>query len=291
MVGGECDGLVTRGGPAVDVSALILTLNEEINIAECLDSLAWCDDVIVLDSGSTDRTRSAAAAKGARVVTREFDNWASHQNWAVSHIGFRHPWVLYLDADERCPPDLRDEVLQRATAGASESAFRLRRKDFFMGRWLKHAQLYPTWLVRLFRPQRIRYERLVNPVAVVDGPVGELRGHILHYPFSHGVSHWIARHNRYSDLEALEAAKAREGSPPIAPLFSRDPSVRRRALKELFFRLPGRPLLKFTYYYGWRRGFLDGRPGLTYATLQAIYEYLIVCKGIELERRRRGLPV
>lgn len=290
MVGAECDGLVTRG-ERVDVSALILTLNEEINIGACLDSLAWCDDVVVLDSGSTDRTRSTAAAMGARIVTREFDNWASHQNWAVSHIAFRHPWVLYLDADERCPPDLREEVLLRAAAGAAESAFRMRRKDFFMGRWLKHAQLYPTWLVRLFRPQRIHYERLVNPVAIVDGPVGVLRGHILHYPFSHGVSHWIARHNRYSDLEALEAAKAREGSPPVVAIFSGDPSVRRRALKDVFFRLPGRPLVKFAYYYGWRRGFLDGRAGLTYATLQAIYEYLIVCKGTELERRRRGLPV
>lgn len=279
------------GGSAVGVSALVLTLNEEINIGECLDSLAWCDDIIVLDSGSTDRTRSTAAAKGARIVAREFDNWASHQNWAVSRIGFRHPWVLYLDADERCPPDLRDEVLRCAAAGASESAFRVRRKDFFMGRWLKHAQLYPTWLVRLFRPQRIRYERLVNPVAIVDGPVGELRGHILHYPFSHGVSHWIARHNRYSDFEAVEAAKARESAPPLTALFAGDPSVRRRALKDMFFRLPGRPLVKFAYYYGWRRGFLDGRAGLTYATLQAIYEYLIACKGVELKRRRRGLPV
>ncbi len=291
MLGGDYDGLVTRGGPPVDVSALILTLNEEINIGECLDSLAWCDDVVVLDSGSIDRTRSAAAAKGARIVTRDFDDWASHQNWAVSHISFRHPWVLYLDADERCPPELRDEVLQRAAAGVPESAFRVRRKDFFMGRWLKHAQLYPTWLVRLFRPQRIRYERLVNPVAIVDGPVGALRGHLLHYPFSHGVSHWVERHNRYSDLEAVEAAKSREGSVPLARVLSADPSARRRALKDLFFRLPGRPLVKFAYYYGWRRGFLDGRAGFTYATLQAIYEYLIACKGTELERRRRGLPV
>ncbi len=70
-----------------------------------------------------------------------------------------------------------------------------------MGHWLKHAQLYPTWLVRLFRPARIRYERLVNPVAIVDGPVGHSGAHIIHYPFSHGVSHWLARHNRYSDME------------------------------------------------------------------------------------------
>jgi glycosyltransferase involved in cell wall biosynthesis len=275
----------------VSVSALILTLNEEINIAECLATLSWCDDVVVLDSLSTDRTPALATELGARVVSRAFDNWSAHQNWAVSNIEFRHPWVLYLDADERCPPDLNEEVRARARPDAVEAAFRVRRKDFFMGRWLKHAQLYPTWLVRLFRPGRVSYERLVNPVAHVDGVTGALDAHIVHYPFSHGVSHWIARHNRYSDMEALEAAKTREQPAALGSLWSQDPNARRRALKEVFFQLPARPLVKFLYYYGWRRGFLDGRAGLTYATLQAIYEYMIACKGIELERRRRGLPV
>jgi glycosyltransferase involved in cell wall biosynthesis len=275
----------------MSISVLILTLNEESNIGECLDSLSWSDDVVVLDSLSTDATCRIAEGRGARMVSRSFDNWAAHQNWAVKNIEFRHPWVLYLDADERCSLELRDEVLGRARATAPESAFRLRRKDYFMGRWLKHAQLYPTWLVRVFRPSRIRYERLVNPVAVVDGPTGELQGHIIHYPFSHGISHWIARHNRYSDMEALEAAKLRNGGGTRDELWTRDPNERRRALKDIFFRLPARPVLKFLYYYCWRRGFLDGRAGLSYASLQAIYEYMIACKSWELERRRRGLPV
>jgi glycosyltransferase involved in cell wall biosynthesis len=275
----------------VTVSILILTLNEESNIAECIDSLAWSDDIVVLDSHSTDGTRRIAEARRARTVCRQFDNWSAHQNWAVSNIEFRYPWVLYFDADERCPEELRDEILTRITEDSPESAFRVRRKDYFMGRWLRHAQLYPTWLVRLFRPSRIRYERLVNPVAVVDGPVGELRGHITHYPFSHGISHWIARHNRYSDMEALEAIKVSDGARSDGSLWSADPNVRRRALKDIFFRMPARPVVKFLYYYFWRRGFLDGRAGLSYASLQAIYEYMIACKSWELERRRRGLPV
>jgi hypothetical protein len=131
----------------------------------------------------------------------------------------------------------------------------------------------------------------VNPVAVVDGPIGELSEHVIHYPFSHGVSHWIARHNRYSDLEAVEAEKVREHRPVSGSLWSRDPNERRRALKDIYYQMPARPLIKFLYCYGWRRGFLDGRAGLTFATLQAIYEYMIACKGAELERRRRGLPV
>jgi len=273
------------------VSVLILTLNEESNLGGCLDTLSWSDDVVVFDSGSTDGTCAIARSRGARVVTRPFDNWSAHQNWAVANIEFRHPWVLYFDADERCPPELRDEVLARAQASAPEAALRIRRKDYFMGRWLKHAQLYPTWLIRLFRPSRIRYERLVNPVAVVDGQIGELAEHIIHFPFSHGISHWIARHNRYSDMEALEAEKVRDGAHARARLWTRDPNERRRALKDIFFRLPARPVLKFLYYYGWRRGFLDGRAGLSYASLQAIYEYMIACKSWELERRRRGLPV
>jgi glycosyltransferase involved in cell wall biosynthesis len=275
----------------VTVSALILTLNEEINIAACLDSLSWCDDVVVLDSQSTDATRTIAAQRGARTVTRAFDNWSAHQNWAVSNIEFRHPWVLYLDADERCTPELAGDVVRSARLDAPQSAFRVRRKDMFMGRWLKHAQLYPTWLVRLFRPTRVRYERLVNPVAMVDGPTGVLEGHIIHYPFSHGISHWIARHNRYSDMEAVEALKVRGERWTLGALWSGDPNEQRRALKDLFFRLPARPALKFLYYYAWRRGVLDGRAGLTYATLQAIYEYMIACKTSELERRRRDLPV
>src|SRR3954465_13280803 len=164
----------------MSVSALILTLNEEINISDCLESLSWCDDVVVLDSNSTDSTRAIAAKWGARVETRSFDNWSAHQNWAVQNIEFRHPWVLYLDADERCSFELRDEVLKKAHPRAAEAAFRMRRKDIFMGRWLKHAQLYPSWFVRLFRPAKIRYERLVNPVAIVAGLVGELDAHIMH---------------------------------------------------------------------------------------------------------------
>jgi glycosyltransferase involved in cell wall biosynthesis len=273
-------------------SVLILTLNEEINLDACLASLAWCDDIVVYDSFSTDRTLEIARAHGARVVQRVFDNWSAHQNWAVQNIEFKYPWVLYLDADERCDAELRDDVMLKAQSDAPEAAFRIRRKDFYMGRWLKHAQLYPSWFVRLFRPNKIRYERLVNPVAIVDGEIGALDAHIFHYPFSHGVSHWVARHNKYSDMEAIEAMKVLNGQgAATGSLFSRDPNDRRRALKDVFFRLPARPLVKFAYYYIWRRGFLDGQPGFTYASLQAIYEYLIACKHRELLRRQKSLPI
>ncbi len=212
---------------------------------------------MVFDSFSTDATCSIAAAAGARVIQRKFDNWSAHQNWAVSNIPFKQPWVLYLDADERCSQELRDEVMAAAAAGQAPAAYRIRRKDYFMGRWLKHAQLYPTWLVRLFRPEKIRYERLVNPVATIDGSIGELTAHIDHYPFSHGVAHWIAApqqlfgHGGHRSGEGARADRLSSSS----DLISGDPNVRRRALKEIFFRMPARPAVKFLYYYLWRRGF------------------------------------
>jgi glycosyltransferase involved in cell wall biosynthesis len=275
----------------MSVSVMVLTLNEESNIRDCLGSLAWSDDIVVFDSFSNDTTVAIAQELGARVVQRPFDNWSSHQNWAVGNIEFRHPWVLYLDADERCGVELSDEV-RRVVCDTPHSAFRIRRKDYFMGRWLKHAQLYPSWFVRLFRPARIRYERLVNPVAIVDGTTGSLAAHIDHFPFSHGVAHWIARHNRYSDMEAIESIKASTVNQlRWRDVVSPDPNARRRALKDLFFRLPARPVVKFLYYYTWRRGFLDGRAGFTYATLQAFYEYMIDCKRRELLRRSAGQPI
>lgn len=273
------------------ISILILSLNEEINIKDCIGSVSWSDDIVIFDSFSTDNTTSIAEEMGARVVKRKFDNWASHQNWAVENIDFKHPWVFYIDADERCTPDLAEEIKRVVTSGNDLAAYRVRRKDYFMGKWLKHAQLYPTWIIRFFRPGKVRYERLVNPIAVVDGKIGELQGHLHHYPFSHGIEHWVDRHNRYSTFESLEARKTQEQLPPLRNMISSDPNVRRHIQKELFFRLPGRPLIKFFYYYFVRRGFTEGYPGFVYCALQSIYEFLIDIKLVEMRLREKGVPL
>lgn len=272
-------------------SVLILTLNEDSNLPDCLASVAWSDDVVVLDSFSTDSTAEIAETAGARVIRRPFDNWASHQNWAVRNIDFKHPWVFYLDADERCDDVLAGELTSPDPLADTDAAFQVRRKDYFMGRWLRRAQFYPTWLTRVFRPDRIRYERLVNPVAVVDGPIGQLRGHLIHHPFSHGLAHWVARHNNYSDMEAQQWLDETQGRQDWAGLLAGDATRRRRALKQLAYRLPGRPALVFGYLYLLRMGFLDGRAGLTYCRLRAMYERMIDVKIAELQRRRKNLPI
>jgi glycosyltransferase involved in cell wall biosynthesis len=273
------------------ISILILTLNEEQNLRACLESVRWSDDVVVLDSFSSDGTVEIAKAFGARVIQRKFDNWAAHQNWAMENIEFKHPWVFYLDADERMTEELRSEIAAIA-ANPSEPrvAFFCGRKNFFMGKWIRHA-MPPGMIMRFFQPRRIRFERLVNPTPIVDGPHGYLTNYFLHYNFSKGLTEWFDKHNRYSQMEALEGIKLlKKEAGPQPSVFSRDPFLRRKALKNLSFRMPFRPLLKFIYLYVFKLGFMDGYAGWVYCRLQAMYEYMIVLKMKELQRQGTGLP-
>jgi glycosyltransferase involved in cell wall biosynthesis len=271
------------------ISVLILTKNEERDLPGCLESVAWCDDVHVYDSFSTDRTVEIAQRSGAHVCQRAFDNWAAHQNWGLCNIPFRHEWVFYLDADERVTPELVDSLIHAVQSPTDNVAFRVRRRDFFHGTWLKHIQTSPFYM-RFFRPEKMHYERLVNPISIADGPVGDLSGNLDHFPFSKGLSRWVSRHNSYSTLEAEQIIANRQNRAEfsvIKAFISADFHERRYHQKELFYRLPGRPLVKFLYSYFARRGFLDGRAGFTYAVLQSFYEYLIVLKTRELERAQQ----
>ena len=275
------------------ISVLILTLNEEQNLPRCLESVKWCQDIVVLDSFSTDRTVEIAKAAGARVIQRRFDNWAAHQNWALENISFKHPWVYYSDADEVVTKELRDELLGVASNPSDPNvAYRLRYKNFFMGQWIRRCGIYPAWILRLFRPEKIRWERLVNPTPIVNGSEGRLQSHFEHYSFNKGLNAWFEKHNRYSWQEAEESLKSLAGNGfNWRALFAKSPASRRRALKELSFRLPCRPLLRFLYMYFWHRGFLDGWAGFTYCRLLTIYEYMIVLKMRELRLRERGTAI
>jgi glycosyltransferase involved in cell wall biosynthesis len=268
------------------ISVLVLTKNEEQDLSGCLDSVAWSDDVHVYDSFSTDSTLEIASRAGAHVSQRMFDNWAAHQNWGLHNINFRHEWVLYIDADERVTPELAASLMKAVKSPSDTVAFRIQRRDFFLGTWLRHVQTTAFYL-RLFRPEKMRYERLVNPVSIPDGPVSELRGYLDHFPFSKGISHWVNRHNSYSTLEAEQILANRQNCSEfslVKAFTASDLHQRRYHQKELFYRLPGRPLIKFFYSYFAKRGFLDGRAGFTYSVLQSFYEYLIVLKVRELER-------
>jgi glycosyltransferase involved in cell wall biosynthesis len=277
----------------VNVSILVLTKNEQQDLSGCLQSVAWSTDIVVYDSCSTDLTQAIAASLGARVVERPFDDWSSHQNWGLLNIVFRNPWIFYIDADERLTPEASAELQAIASrADPRFVAYRIRRRDYFQGRQLLHVQSSP-WYIRFFRPEFIHYERLVNPVTVVDGSIGDLQHPLDHYPFSKGLSHWIARHNSYSSFEAQQILQNRASQEPFslpAAFFERDFNRRRFHQKELFYRLPARPLVKFLLLYILKRGFLDGRPGFTYALLQSIYEAMIVLKVQEQEQPQSSPP-
>ena len=268
------------------ISVLILTYNEQRNLPDCLASISWSDDIHVFDSHSTDVTIEIAKAAGAHTHTRAFDDYATHRNAALSTLPFKHAWVFILDADERPTPELSREMQQLTLAAPAEiAAFRVRRRDFLFDTWLKHAQLSPYY-IRLVRPERAHYTRAINEVLEVNGPIANLSYPLDHYPFSKGIAKWIEKHNLYSSMEARLIARNQGLQNPSLRTALRDPDFHTRRLhqKALFYRMPGRPLLKWLYMMCIRGAILDGAAGLTYATLQAFYEYLIVLKTKELKR-------
>lgn len=277
-----------RGAPTLMISVLILTKNEEKDLPGCLESVAWCDDVHVLDSFSTDGTVAVARARGVKFVQREFDGYASQRNAALGGLPFRHEWIFILDADERPTTELVKEM-QRAVsaAAAGVNGFRLRRRDFFQGKWLKHAQISPYY-IRLVRRGRARYTREINEVLEVEGKVAELKSPLDHFPFSKGIAHWISKHNTYSTMEAqvIVAGLSRHEASWTAALTEKDFHARRKAQKAIFYRMPARPLIKWLYMMLVRGAILDGRAGIVYANLQSMYEYMIVLKT--KERLRSG---
>jgi glycosyltransferase involved in cell wall biosynthesis len=279
------------------ISIFIPTKNEARDLPGCLESVAWSDDIHVYDSGSTDATIAIAGRAGAHFVVRPSGttqelfggNEAQHKNWALANVPFKYDWVLHLDADERVTPELAMAIQQVVRNPHDNVAFRVQRRDFWGSCWLKHVQT-TSYYVRLFRPEKMRYERLVNPISIADGPVGELAGFLDHYPFSKGMDHWLNRHNSYSSLEAQQILSNRATNRPFSlsqALFGKDRNPRRFHQKEMFYRMPARPLLKFLLLYVGKRGFLDGRAGFRYAMIQSIYEYMIVLKTKELERQAK----
>lgn len=279
----------------VPVSILIPIKNEAVNLPRCLASVAWADEVWVVDSQSTDGSPARAEATGARVVQFDFNGaWPKKKNWALEHLPFGHEWVFILDADEVLPPETEAEI--RAIVMDLEhpmDGYWINRRFMFMGKWLKHAY-YPNWNLRLFRHARGRYEKITDaPTAsgdnevhehvIVKGATGRLRSEMDHYAFP-SVEVFVEKHNRYSNWEARVAVSGRlEGGG-----LQHGRVGWRRRLKAWSQRLPLRPWLRFAYVYFWQRGFLDGREGYYFARLHGIYELLAVAKTYELRLGRRN---
>ncbi len=280
----------------VPVSILVPIRNEAANLERCLRSVAWADEVFVVDSKSTDGSIEIAERLGATVVQFEFSGtWPKKKNWALENLPFRHPWVFILDADEVLPPASEAEFRAIVTGTAADpeaTGYWINRRFMFMGRWLAHAY-YPNWNLRLFRHALGRYEKLtdadtksgdneVHEHVIVQGKTGHLRGEMDHYAFP-SVETFVEKHNRYSNWEARVALdRYLQGS--RGDLQSEHVGARRR-LKQLSARMPFRPLLRFLYVFVWQRAFLDGLEGYYFARLHGFYEFLAVAKTFEMKKQ------
>jgi glycosyltransferase involved in cell wall biosynthesis len=238
------------------LSAAIVVLNEEERLRACLESVVWADEIVVVDAGSSDKTMAIAREFTDRALFRAWDGYGAQKNFALGQC--RGDWLLSIDADERVPDALRDEIQATIRAERPEVGYYLPRRNMFQGRWVRHGGLYPDWQLRLFRRGRGAFlERAVHESVRVDGPTGRFAAPLVHESYR-SVADAVARLNRYSDLAAADLARAGRGG----------------SLADLLVR----PAWRFLSMYFLRAGFLDGWRGLVLAALHAHYVFLRAAK-------------
>lgn len=270
------------------LSIYILTHNEEIDIADCIQSALLSDDVVVVDSFSHDRTIEIAQRYPIRVVQHAFESHGQQRTWMLQSIPPKHAWVYILEADERMTPALFQECLQ-AIQSDRYVGYYVAERVMFMGSWIRRSTQYPRYQLRLLRHGKVWFTDYGHTEReICNGNTGFLAETYPHYTCSKGMSRWIEKHNRYSTDEAHETLKQLDAGTIDwrSLLWGRSEVERRRALKDLSLRIPFRPLIRFLYMYLGLGGVLDGRAGFTWCVLQAFYEYLILLKIWEL----RHLP-
>jgi glycosyltransferase involved in cell wall biosynthesis len=242
----------------------VITLNEEEHLRRCLESVAWVDEIVVVDAESQDKTVQIAREFTERVIARPWEGFASQKNFALAQS--TGDWILSLDADEEAAPELREEIATILADPHACDGYAIRRQNVFLERWIRHGGLYPDWQTRLFRRGRGRFvDRAVHESVRVEGTIGRLRGHLVHRSYR-DVTDFLERANRYSSLAADEMVRA--GHRVRAP--------------ELVLR----PVGRFLSMYLAKRGFLDGRRGLLLAALYAYYVFMRSAKIWEATRSR-----
>lgn len=242
----------------VPLSAVIITLNAARGLEACLASASFADEVVVVDSGSTDGTQEIARRCGARVIQQEWLGFGRQKQFAVDRAA--HDWVLCLDADERVSEALRNDI-EGVLAAPGSDAYRMPRRNRFMGRWLRHGEGYPDYSLRLFHRGRARWsEDPVHERVESDAPVGTLKGDLLHES-EEGLAEYLRKQNRYTTLHA--DALYRQGARASAA------------------RLILSPVFRFLRFYVIRRGFLDGVPGFVHITIGCFNSMMKYAKLVE----------
>lgn len=241
----------------------VITWNEAECLRRCLESVAWADEIVVVDAGSTDKTLEVARTFTDHVLSRPWDGFARQKNFALDHA--RGEWVLSLDADEEVSPELREEIGRVLEQARGPDGYSVPRRNIFWGRWVRHGRLYPDWQLRLFRRGRGRFiARDVHESVEVDGVVARLPGALVHRSYR-DVAEFLERTNRYTTLAADECVRAGRG---IAAL-----------------DLVVRPLGRFVSMYVLHRGFLDGWRGFL---LAALYAYYVFVRSAKIWERVKG---
>jgi glycosyltransferase involved in cell wall biosynthesis len=247
------------------LAAVLITRNASAVLEACLDSLAFVDEVVVVDSASTDGTAELAARKGARVVQKEWLGFGLQKQFAVEQAS--HDWVLCLDADERVSPQLAQSI-QAALAAPVSPVYRMPRRNRFLGRWLSHGEGYPDWSPRLFNRMNARWsDDLVHEKVLFAVTPGTLKGDLMH-DSSDDLATYLDRQNRYTTLAARQAFEQGRGANVLHLLFS--------------------PVVRFIKFYLMRLGFLDGLAGLLHISIGCINSYLKYAKLIELRREEKS---
>jgi len=277
------------------LSVLLPVKNEAANLRDCLASVSCAQEIVVVDSNSTDGTQAIAEAAGARVTQFVWNGKLPRKkNWALENVPWQHEWVLIVDADERITPELEREI-RMAICRTDVDGFYLNRRFWFLDGWINHCGYFPSWNLRLFRRRLGRYEQIeicndipsgdneVHEHVLLDGRVDYLSAPMEHYAFP-DVATFIEKHERYSSWEAAARRKLdSRDETSLRPTPFGTGLQRKRWLRNLATRAPFRPALRFLYHYIWRQGFRDGYRGWVLCRLLAGYECLIVQKERELD--------
>ena len=247
------------------VSAVVICRDEEAHIGECLDSVAWCDERVVVDSGSRDRTVAIAQERGARTIHHDWPGYVAQKNYALDQA--ESEWVLSLDADERCTDGLRAAIESVLASGPTAAGFSVRRHVHYLGRWIDHGGWYPDWKLRFVRREVARWGG-VDPhdKLGVEGTVERLDAELVHHTYPDFAGH-IQTLQRFSDVVAAEWQTA----------------GRRFQL----WRAVTHPGVKFLECYVWKSGWRDGWPGFVIAATSAFY---VFAKYVKLWEREQSPP-
>jgi len=278
----------------VTIAAVVISLNEANNLPRCLNSLSWCEELLLIDSGSTDGSQAIAAQRRARVLEHRQPgrfSFTVQRNWALENGGLSSDWVLFLDADEEVGPACRGAIEAAIQSALRQEdgpvGFELTPRYWFLGRWLRYTQGYPNWHPRLVRRGHLSFEGSLWESFPADSRIGRIAVPYEHYAFSKGIDDWLERHRRYADWEAERIVAYLDGGGSNALGTRRWLRLRRLAAK----LWPLRPLLRFSQKYLLQGGFREGWQGLLFSLLMAGYDLITVVKVIERKRLARGLPL